>query len=161
MAVDMFLKLDGIAGESAQKGHKDEIEVLSFSWGVSHAAPAVLHGGHGRAGRAEPSDLSFLMRTSKASPTLMLACATGKHLKQGIFVIEKAGETPFPFYTLTLTDVLVSSFQASGSDGGDFPVESISLAFRTLRLKEVAQSPKGTPGDTVETAFDFGRNRRL
>jgi type VI secretion system secreted protein Hcp len=159
MAVDMFLKLDGITGEATQKGHKDEIEVLSFSWGVSHAAPAVLHGGRGRAGRAQPSDISFMMTTSKASPSLMLACATGKHLKQGIFVLEKAGETPFAFYKVTLTDVLVSSFQASG--GGEVPVESVSLAFRALQFEEIQQSPKGTPGATVQAAFDFGRNHRL
>lgn len=157
MAVNMFLKLDGITGESTNKGHKDEIEILSFSWGVAHPAP-VTHGAHGRAARAQPSDVSFMVRSSVASPPLFLACATGRHLKQGIFVIETAGEQPFGFYTLTLTDVLVSSFQASGSS--EVPTDSFSLAFRTLRIKEIEQSPKGGIGASAEAAFDFGRNHR-
>ena len=94
--------------------------------------------------RAQPSDVSFMVRSSVASPPLFLACATGRHLKQGIFVIETAGEQPFGFYTLTLTDVLVSSFQASGSS--EVPTDSFSLAFRTLRIKEIEQSPKGGIG---------------
>jgi len=158
MAVNMFLKLDGVAGESTHKGHKDEIEVLSFSWGVSHAVP-VSHGERRRAGRAQASDISFMMRVGKASPTLMLACATGRHLKQGLFVIETAGEQPFAFYKVTVTDVLVTSYQTSGAS--ELPMDSFSLNFRTVRLRETAQDPKGGAGDSVETAFDFARNRQL
>jgi len=158
MAVNMFLKLDGIAGESAHKGHKDEIEVLSFSWGVSHAAP-VAQREHRRAGRAQASDISFMMRVGKASPTLMLACATGRHLKEGLFVIETAGESPFAFYKLTVTDVLVTSYQTSGAN--ELPMDSFSLNFRALRLRETVQDAKGEPGDSVEAAFDFARNRQL
>ena len=154
----MFLKLDGVAGESTHKGHKDEIEVLSFSWGVSHPVP-VANRDRRRAGRAQASDITFMMAVSKASPTLMLACATGRHLKQGLFVIEKAGETPFAFYKVTVTDILVSSYQTSGSS--ELPMDSFSLNVRTLRLRETTQDAKGTPGEFVEAAFDFGHNRQL
>jgi type VI secretion system secreted protein Hcp len=157
MALDMFLKLDGIVGESTHKGHKDEIEVLSFSWGVTNSSEIGAQGR--RRGRATPTDINFVMHTNKATPLLFKACATGRHLKQGIFVIEKAGEQPFPFYTVTLTDILVSSFQTGA--GGEDVTDQFSLAFRTLRVKEVEQTPKGTPGDTVEAAFDFVRRRAL
>jgi type VI secretion system secreted protein Hcp len=157
MALDMFLKLDGIAGESTNKGHKDEIEVLSFSWGVSNSSEIGAQGR--RRGRSTPSDINFVMRSNKATPLLFKACATGRHLKQGLFVIEKAGEQPFAFYKVTLTDVLVSSFQASGSE--QEVTDAFSLAFRTLRIEEIEQTPKGTPGESVAAAFDFVRRRSL
>jgi type VI secretion system secreted protein Hcp len=158
MALNMFLKLDGVAGESTNKSHKDEIEVLSFSWGVEHAAP-IARGSGRRAGRAQANDIHFTTTVGKASPTLLLACATGRHLKQGLFVIETAGEKPFAFYKVTVTDVLVTSYQTGG--GGELPIDSFSLNFRTLRVRETTQDQKGGIGDSVETAFDFGHNRQL
>ena len=158
MAVNMFLKLDGVAGEATQKGHKDEIEVMSFSWGVSHPT-AVGHTDRRRAGRAQVSDINFMMRNGKASPTLMLACATGRHLKEGLFIIEKAGEQPFQFYKLSISDVLVTSYQVSGSE--EVPTESFSLNFRKLELTETVQDAKGGIAESVEVGFDFARNRKL
>ena len=158
MAVNMFLKLDGVTGESTHKGHKDEIEVLSFSWGVAHPVPATRNERR-RPGRAQASDITFTMNVGKASPTLMLACATGRHLKQGLFVIESAGEVPFAFYKATVTDVLVTSYQTGGAS--EIPLDSFSLNFRTVRLRETTQDPKGGAGEFVETAFDFARNRQL
>jgi len=159
MAVNMFLKLDGVAGEATAKGHKDEIEVLSFSWGVSHAAP-IAHTDRRRAGRAQVSDINFTMRNGKASPTLMLACASGRHLKEGLFVIEKAGEQPFQFYKFSIADVLVTSYQVSGSES-EVPIESFSLNFRKLELTETVQDAKGGIAESVEVGFDFARNRAL
>jgi len=159
MAVNMFLKLDGVAGEATEKGHKDEIEILSFSWGVSHPA-AIAHTDRRRAGRAQLTDISFMIRNGKASPTLMLACASGRHLKEGLFVIEKAGEQPFQFYKLSISDVLVTSYQVSGSEE-EVPTESFSLNFRKLELTETVQNDKGGIAQTVEAGFDFARNRKL
>jgi len=159
MAVNMFLKLDGVAGEATAKGHKDEIEVLSFSWGVSHAAP-IAHTDRRRAGRAQVSDINFTMRNGKASPTLMLACASGRHLKEGLFVIEKAGEQPFQFYKVSIGDVLVTSYQVGGSES-EVPIESFSLNFRKLELTETVQDAKGGIAESVEVGFDFARNRAL
>jgi len=159
MAVNMFLKLDGVAGEATAKGHKDEIEVLSFSWGVSHAAP-IAHTDRRRAGRAQVSDINFTMRNGKASPTLMLACASGRHLKEGLFVIEKAGEQPFQFYKVSIADVLVTSYHVGGSES-EVPIESFSLNFRKLELTETVQDAKGGIAESVEVGFDFARNRAL
>jgi len=159
MAVNMFLKLAGVAGESTHKGHEDEIEVLSFSWGVSHAAP-IAHTDRRRAGRAQVSDINFTMRNGKASPTLMLACASGRHLKEGLFVIEKAGEQPFQFYKVSIGDVLVTSYQVGGSES-EVPIESFSLNFRKLELTETVQDAKGGIAESVEVGFDLARNRAL
>ena len=76
MASDIFAKIGDIKGESADAKHKDEIEVLSFSWGVTNGATI----GAG-AGKATFQDLSIVHTIDKASPLLLKACATGEHLK--------------------------------------------------------------------------------
>ena len=80
MAFDAFLKLEGIEGESTDRTHKGEIEISSFSWGVSNTGSS--GGSGGGAGKALLQDFHFTMPTSKASPNLMLACATGRHSQQ-------------------------------------------------------------------------------
>ena len=160
MAVDMFLKLDGIAGGSTNAAHKDEIEILSFSWGVSNSAPVAATGGGG-AGKALAGDASFVIRSSLAAPPLFLACATGKHIKSGIFVIENpAAQRAFRFYQLSLTDILVSSFQSGGSNA-DVPFDSFSLAYRTLRVRFNEASPTGAVGRFTDAAFDFVHNVKV
>lgn len=81
MAVDYFLKIDGIEGESRDAKHKSEIELGSFSWGET-AATAPGGGGGGGAGKVSMQDFVATMRTSKASPALLLACASGQHRPQ-------------------------------------------------------------------------------
>jgi type VI secretion system secreted protein Hcp len=78
MASDIFAKIGDIKGESQDSKHKDEIEVLSYSWGVTNSAKI----DSGGAGKATFSDLSFLHSIDKASPNLLKACATGTHLKE-------------------------------------------------------------------------------
>src|SRR5690348_30150 len=91
MAVDMFLKFDNIKGESQEEGHKDWIEIESFSWGLSQTG-SFGTGGGGGAGKASLHDLSFTHRLDKASPQLMLACCTGKHIPSAVLAVSKATE---------------------------------------------------------------------
>src|SRR5919108_4062049 len=116
MAVDLFLKLDGIQGESLDKAHKGEIELESFSWGESNAAPPA--GGGGGAGKVQIQDLHVVAHVNKASPSLVLACATGKHLKDAVLTARKAGKGQQEFLVFKFTDVLVSSYQISGTAQG-------------------------------------------
>ena len=97
MAVDSFLKLDGIPGESADARHKGEIDVLAFSWGVSRAGSSGAGGGGG-AGKAIFEDLLVVARTSKASPKLWQACATGQHLKGAVLACRKPGKNRSSFW---------------------------------------------------------------
>jgi type VI secretion system secreted protein Hcp len=90
MAYDAFLKIDGIAGESLDERHKDEIEVLAFSWGESNSGSSGIGGGGG-AGKVTMQDFRFTMKLSKASPQLAAACATGKHIKSAVLTCRKAG----------------------------------------------------------------------
>src|SRR4026209_2403837 len=114
-AIDYFLKLDGISGESKDSKHKGEIEVLSFSFGETQSAPSGIGGGGG-AGKVKMSDFSFTARTTKASPQLFLSCAQGKHLKQAILTVRKAGGSQQEDLIIKLNNVPLSA-SAVGSDG--------------------------------------------
>ena len=118
MAYDAFLKLDGIEGESNDKTHKGEIEISSYSWGVANSG-SFSHGGGGGEGRATFQDLHFGMQMSKASPKLMSACATGKHIPSAVLTCRKAGGTQTEFLKIKLADVLVSSYQNGGNNSQD------------------------------------------
>ena len=156
MAFDAFLKLDGIDGESNDKDHQGEIEVSSFSWGVSNAGSQ--SGGGGGAGKASLQDFHFTMPLSKASPNLMLACATGQHIKTAQLTCRKAGGSQVEFLKIKLSDVLVSSFEPNGSrgkDAPDLPTEAVSLNFVKI---DVLYTVDRT-GEVVETAFDQASGR--
>src|SRR5215510_2894830 len=117
-AVDYFLKLDGIEGESHDSKHKGEIDLESWSWGESQTGTHSAGGGGG-AGKVAMQDFHFVMKVNKASPKVMLACATGEHLKKATLTCRKAGGKQDAFLVVTMTDVLVSSFQTGGSAHSD------------------------------------------
>jgi type VI secretion system secreted protein Hcp len=91
MAIDCNLKIDGVDGESAHKDHKGEIQVLSWSWGVTQPSTSGLGGGAGQ-GKATPSSLKFTHAYDKASPVLAKQCASGKHFPTAVLTVRKAGE---------------------------------------------------------------------
>src|SRR5918997_6570918 len=129
MAVDYFLKLDGIDGESADSKHKGQIDLQSFSWGATQTGTHG-SGGGGGAGKVQMQDFHFVMKHGKASPKLMLACAEGEHLKKAVLVCRKAGKEQQEFLKVTMSDVLVSSYQTSGSAHGDeVPTDQCSVNF--------------------------------
>src|SRR5881227_2642940 len=100
-AVDMFLKIDEIPGESVDSIHKGEIEISSFSWGMSNSG-AISSGGGGGAGKASFQDLHFESSVSKATPLLAKFCATGEHIKKATLTVRKAGERPVEYIKMTL-----------------------------------------------------------
>ena len=158
--VDYFLKIDGIKGESTDHKHKDEIDIESFSWGAQNAPAPVGHG-HG-AGKVSMQDFHFVMKINKASPELMLACANGKHLKDALLTCRKAGGEQNDFYTVKMTDVLVSSYQTGGSGHSDIvPTDQISLSFNKIEVEYKPQDAKGATGSPVKAGWDVGANKKL
>lgn len=112
-SVDYFLKLEGVDGESTDDCHKGEIEILSWSWGATNAGAGAAGGGGG-AGKVSMQDFHFTASSSKASPQLFLSAATGKHHKEAVPVVRKSGgKDQVDYYKITLSDVLISSYQAS------------------------------------------------
>ena len=115
-AVDMFLKLDGIKGESGDHKHKDEIHIESFSWGMNQSG-AHGAGGGGGAGKVSVHDISITKHVDKSTPALMLACCNGKHIASGLITVRKAGEKPLEDMKIKLVDILVSGVQEAGHGG--------------------------------------------
>jgi type VI secretion system secreted protein Hcp len=154
MAFDAFLKIEGMDGESNDRVHKGEIEISSFSWGLANTIAA---GGGGATGRAVLQDFHFTMPASKASPNLMLSCATGRHFSQVALTCRKAGGSQIEFLKIKLQDVLVSSYDIGGTDRGekpdDVPFDQLSLSFVKIDFLYTVEKT----GETVETFFDNSR----
>ena len=102
MSLDMFIKIDGIKGESTDDKHKDEIDVLAWSWGMSQSGTTGTGGG--AAGKVSFKNLTITKRTDRASPSLMLACSNGKHIKEATLTVRKPAEVPLDFVRLKLRD---------------------------------------------------------
>ena len=159
-AIDYFLKLDGITGESADAKHKGEIEVLSFSFAESQVGGSG-HGGGGGSGRVEMSDFSFTARTSRASPQLFLHCAQGKHIKQAILTVRKAGQSQQEYLKIKLNDVLVSSYALDGEASEGQPQDAFSLNFVKLSYDYAPQKSDGSLDAPVHGGWDLSKNVKI
>ena len=163
MASDIFLKLDGIPGESQDDKHKDQIEVESFSWGESNAGAHLATGAGAGAGRVSMQDFHFSAKVSKASPLLMNACATGKHIATGqLSVAHVSAERSSPDYLVyKFTTVVISSFTQGGSAADDRPVENVSFAFAKVAVEYKPQKSSGELGAAVNFGWDLKLNRKI
>src|SRR5262245_35706568 len=159
-AVDYFLKIEGIEGESSDDKHKGEIDIESFSWGVSNMGTGG-HGGGGGAGKATFQDFHFHTHISKASPKLFLACATGEHFKKAVLTCRKAGKEQQEYLKITLTDVLVSSYQNGGGSGGVLPSDQGALNFAKMEVEYLPQKADGTLGAAVKAGYDLASNKKV
>ena len=156
---DYFLKVDGIEGEAPDHKHKNEIELESWSWGETQSGTHAAGGGGG-AGKVSMQDFHFVMRVNKASPKLMLACATGHHIKEAVLTCRKAGKEQQEFLKVKFTDLLVSSYQTGGSANGDVvPLDQISLNFAKIELEYKEQKADGTLGGAVKAGYDLKLNK--
>jgi type VI secretion system secreted protein Hcp len=160
MAIDYFLKIDGVSGESVDSKHKGEIEVESWSWGESNPAQPG-GGGGGGAGKVQIQDLVFTTRFSKASPQLILACASGKHFKDAVLTARKAGKGQQEFLTFSLSDVLVSAYQTAGAGGDVLPGDSVSLNFSKIQVEYKPQNPDGSLGSSIKAGWDVKQNKQF
>jgi type VI secretion system secreted protein Hcp len=157
LAFDYFLKIDGIAGESTDARHKGEIDVQSWSWGE---AAAVAPGGAG-AGKVQIQDLHVLAPLSVASPTLMLACAAGQHIESAVLTGRRAAKDQQDFLTLSLAEVLVSSYQTGGSAGHEPPMDSIALSFARIEFEHRPMKADGSLGAPVKVGWDVKQGKQL
>jgi type VI secretion system secreted protein Hcp len=160
-AVDYFLKIEGIDGESADSKHKGEIDLQSWSWS-EHQSGAHAAGGGGGAGKVSMADFHFTMHVNKASPKLLLACATGEHIKKAVLVCRKAGKEQQEYLKITFEELLVSSYQTGGSAGSSVvPTDQISLNFTKIHYEYKEQKPDGTLGGAVQAGYDVKANKKL
>lgn len=157
-AVDYFLKLESIDGESQDSKHKNEIELLSWSFGATQGG-TMATGGGGGAGKVQMHDFHFVKQVSKASPKLMLACANGEHIPKAVLIARKAGKDQQEYLKITLTDVLVSSYHTSGSGQGGLPVDEIALNFGKIEVEYKEQKADGSLGGIIKTGYDLKQNK--
>ena len=158
MAADIFAKLGDIKGESLDDKHKDEIEIMSWSWGVSNTAGFKgVEGGAG-AGKANFHDLSFTHKIDKASPVLMQACATGVHLKEATITHRKAGKGQQEFLVVKMNDVIVTAVSDTDSTNTD-PLESVSLTFAKVAVEYRPQKADGSLDASVFFKYDLKANK--
>ena len=132
MAVDFYLKLDGIQGESVDENHKDQITLLSWSLGASQVTSVAGTGGSG-AGRADLSDLSVMKFLDKASSPIFKALLSGTHIKTGVLEAVKAGGAGKPFLKMSFEELFVTSQQHSASS--EVPSESVSFSYNKIKVE--------------------------
>jgi len=158
MAVDMFLKIDGIDGESKDDKHKNEIDVLAWSWGASQSG--TMHvGGGGGAGKANFQDVSVTKWIDKSSFNLLKSVSSGKHIKEATLTVRKAGEKPLEYVKLLMSNVLVTSVSTGGSGGEDRLTENITLNFEKFEFEYVPQKKDGTGDSPQKFGWDIGANK--
>lgn len=163
MAVDMFLKFDGIPGESTDTSHKDEIDILSYTWGESQPGAAVPTGSGGiSTGRVAMQDFHFVMRVNKASPKLFLACANGARIKNAILTVRRSGGNPVEFLKWTLTDITVASYQTAVSvPSSEPPTDQVSLRFTKIETEYTRVKPDGSLDVPIKEGWDLTTNRSV
>ncbi len=149
-SVDMFLKIDGIAGESTARGHEKEIEVLSFSWGVAPKTDKPN-------ARTCVQDISFAKIVDSATPLLLTQAVVGTAVPRAVLTMRKSGGADQQdFMTLEMTQVMVVSVTEGGSAGQPTLAEQFALRFASMKVSFVPQKPDGSAGTPIVSTMSGG-----
>jgi type VI secretion system secreted protein Hcp len=162
-AVDYFLKIDGMDGESKDSVFAKNIEVQSWSWGEANGGSFAAATGGGGVGKVSMQDLHFVCAMNNASAKLIQACAGGTHIAFAELTCREAGDTPQVFMKIKLTDVLISSYQTGGSSMGDIrPTDQVSLNFAKINYEYGPQDEKGKVASLSQKAgYDLKANKKV
>lgn len=162
MSVEIFLKLDGIDGESEKKGAEAWIEIFSFSNGASNPSSVAFGTGSG-AGKVDLSSLSLQKQLDKSSPKLFLNCCNGTHVAKGQMVVREAtgGDTTQVYFQYDLTEVFIDSISWGGSAGGGKPSESVSVSAKSLTVTYWPQDSTGKVGNKIVSGWDVSKNTKI
>jgi type VI secretion system secreted protein Hcp len=160
MAVDMFLKLNGVDGESKDKTHKKEIDVLSWSWGMANSGTAHIGGGAG-AGKVSVQDLAVCKYIDSSSPKLMLACCNGTHYDDALLAVRKAGgNNPVEYIKVKMEKVFITAVTSGATSGDERLTENVLLNFGKVSVDYTPQDEKGAPGTAIPFAWDIAANSK-
>jgi type VI secretion system secreted protein Hcp len=158
MAADIFAKIGDIKGESIDDKHKGEIDVLSWSWGVTQSG-SMSHGGGGGEGKASFNDFNFTHHVDKASPVLLKACATGEHIKEATLTVRKAGKGQQEFLIIKMADIIITAVAPSGAGDGAATAEHVALQFAKVDLEYKPQKQDGSLDAGVHFKYDIKGNK--
>jgi type VI secretion system secreted protein Hcp len=151
MSNDVFLKIDGITGESQDAEHPGEIQVTNWAWKMSQQS-SMMSGSGGGAAKATVEDLVFFHEVDRASPNLMAYCLTGKHVRKAVLTMRKAGGVPLDFFRITMSDVIVTGVEMSAS------FEQVRLSFASVQQEYIVQNAMGGSRGVVTGTFDIKAN---
>jgi type VI secretion system secreted protein Hcp len=158
MAVDIFLKIDDVKGESAVKGHEASMEILSWSWGMTQSGSSHTGGGGG-SGKVSVKDLSFTKYVDSGTPNLIKFCCNGKHFKEAKLTVRKAGASPVEYLIIKMQQVLVSSVTTGVTDDtNDRIKETVSLNFAKFEVEYKPQTGTGSPGGGIPVTWNIAAN---
>jgi type VI secretion system secreted protein Hcp len=157
MAVDIFLKLGDIEGDSSDAAHAGEIDVLSWSWGMTQSG--TMHSGSGGgAGRVDVQDISFTKQVDKASPNLIKSCCNGHTFPEATLTVRKAGDNPLEYLVVELEQVIISSVSLGGSMGEELLTENVSLNFAQFKYIYTPQMDDGSGDAAIEAGYNIRTN---
>jgi type VI secretion system secreted protein Hcp len=159
MAVDMFLKLEGVTGESQDKVHTKEIDVLARSWGMSNSGTAHVGGGAG-SGKRSVQDLSFSKYVDSSSPKLMLNCCNGTHVAKGLLTVRKAGAKPVEYIKVKMETICITNVATGGSGAEDRLIENVTLNFAKVAVDYTPQKVDGSADTTIPFGWDIAANSK-
>jgi len=161
MAIDVYLQIEGIKGESNDDQHKGWIECQSVNWSLNQpqSTNASTAGGH-TAGRVDLSSVSLHKIVDLASPILAQHCAMGKTISKAKFEFMRAdGDGKrVKYYEVDLENVLIVHV-AQGVSGGDVMGESIGLKFSRVKWKYTQQRIGGGAGGSTVGGWDLNTNK--
>ena len=158
MAQDIFLKIAGIDGESQDSAHKNEIDISNWSWQVLQESN-MHQGSGGGSGKATVRDLNFVHNVDRSSPNLMKFCLTGKHIAEAKLTVRKAGGSPLEYLKFTMTDVVITNVQPSGSATDEVIKEQVSMSFAKVKQEYTVQNQQGGSGGAVTAGYDIKLNK--
>ena len=160
MALDMFLDLGPVKGESRDKVHAGKIDILAWSWGVTNSGSGHVGGGIG-SGKADFQDIAITKHVDLSSSELLQSVSLGKHFPEAKIIVRKAGgDAKLEYYSITLKEVMVTSYQTGGSGAEDRLTESLTLSFASVEVKYQAQDARGRGSDEDTFRFDVSENGR-
>ncbi|WP_028227614.1 Hcp family type VI secretion system effector [Paraburkholderia ferrariae] len=152
---DIFIKIDGISGESRDAAHPDEVEVLHWGWHI--AQQSGMHSGSGGgAAKASVSDLHFTHAIDRASPNLASYCFQGKPVPRVVLTMRKAGGVPLEYLRYTLSEVMVTRVEPAA--GAGLVLEHVALSFARMKQEYVVQGATGGSQGTVTALIDVKQN---
>ncbi len=157
MAVDMFLKIEGLDGESVDSVHADEIDILAWSWGMSQSGTMHMGKGGG-AGKVSVQDISVTKYVDSASHDLIRKCCNGAHFNEAVLTVRKAGADPLEYLVITMKEVIVTSVSTGGSGGEDRLTENVTLNFKEFEVVYTPQEKDGSGGAAKDFAWNIAEN---
>jgi type VI secretion system secreted protein Hcp len=159
VAVDMYLKLDSVNGESIDDSHADEIDLLSCNFGATQTGTAHTGGGAG-AGRVQVRDLILTKRVDRASAVLFSLCCKGEHLAKAQVTVRRAGgRSPLEYLKVHLEKVLITAYSTGGNETDEELTETLSLNFAKMRVEYTPQKGDGSGAPSIIKGWDIGANK--